>query len=96
MVIRRSKDRVMFINAEEGHPASGFFIVNDPVEDFEKITRLIQSGYMVRTRADAGTWEARTEDSKRFEAAIESGAQVISTDYYVPGSLFLTKLEIKI
>ena len=38
---------------------------------------------MVRTRADADTREARLQDYSRLEAAIESGAQLISTDYYL-------------
>ena len=37
---------------------------------------------MIRTRSDADTREARTGDKSRFEAAIRSGAQVITTDYY--------------
>jgi hypothetical protein len=38
---------------------------------------------MVRTRSDADTREARTGDKTRFEAAVRSGAQLISTDYYL-------------
>jgi hypothetical protein len=37
---------------------------------------------MVPTRADADTIEARKGDYGRWEAALQSGAQVISTDYY--------------
>ena len=45
-------------------------------------------GYLVRTRSDANTTEARENDYSRFEAALESGAQIISTDYYLPDTLF--------
>jgi len=37
---------------------------------------------MVRTRSDAGTIEARSSDYTRFLSAWQSGAQIISTDYY--------------
>lgn len=39
---------------------------------------------MVRTRTDAGTTQARTGDYSDMQAAFESGAQIISTDYYRP------------
>jgi hypothetical protein len=39
---------------------------------------------MVRTRADAGTWESRSGDYSRMNMAFSSGAQIISTDYYRP------------
>jgi hypothetical protein len=80
--------RVMFINVEEGHPESAFRILNNPILSFDKIQELVRKGYMVRTRADANTIEARMNDCTRWERAKESGAQVISTDYYVPSALF--------
>lgn len=82
--------RPMFTNAPEGHPAAAVMIVNDPVEDAEHITRLVQAGYLVRTRADADTREARSGDFTRREAAFASGAQAVSTDYYVRGNPFGT------
>jgi hypothetical protein len=78
------KDRVMFVNVPEGHPEAAVRIVNEPRKNIGYIQRLVRSGYYVRTRSDADTREARTNDKTRFEAALESGAQLISTDYYVP------------
>lgn len=72
----------MFVNVEENDPNAAFFIMNDPVTQLEDIKRKVQAGFMVRTRADADTREARKGDYSRFEAAIASGAQLISTDYY--------------
>ena len=74
--------RPMFTNAPEGHPAAGVMIINDPIEDFARIQRLVKAGYLVRTRADAGTLEARRNDTLRRDRAFASGAQAISTDYY--------------
>jgi Phosphoinositide phospholipase C, Ca2+-dependent len=78
------KSRVMFVNQEEGHPEAAFRIVNEPERDWAYIQYLVRSGYCVRTRADADTVEARKGDWSRWRAALISGAQIISTDYYVP------------
>lgn len=82
------KGRVLFVNSKEGNPEAGFRIINDPIKDFDYIKKLVSKGYMLRTRADAATKEARTNDYKKFKKAKASGAQVISTDYYVPSTLF--------
>tara|TARA_R110000765_G_scaffold51578_1_gene104044 strand:- start:3453 stop:4517 length:1065 start_codon:yes stop_codon:yes gene_type:complete len=82
------KGRVLFVNSKEGNAEAGFRIVNNPVKELAYIKELVSKGYMVRTRADAGTKEARTNDYEKFEKAKASGAQVISTDYYVPSTLF--------
>lgn len=39
------------------------------------------SAYLVRTRADADTVEARKGDVRRRDEALGSGAQIVSTDY---------------
>jgi hypothetical protein len=48
----------------------------------------VREGYLVRTRADADTREARAEDTSRRQLAFDSGAQFISTDYYEPDPRF--------
>ena len=78
------RGRVMFVNADEGRPEAAFRIVNDPVQNLRHIQYLVRSGYFVRTRADADTVEARKNDYGRWKAALASGAQVITTDYYKP------------
>ena len=75
------KDRLLFVSVPEKHPAAAFVKLNDPVGGFERIQRLVKAGYIVRTRADAGTHEARKNDATRRDRALESGAQFISTDY---------------
>jgi hypothetical protein len=72
----------MFVFAEPGEPEAAFLKIDDPIENLEIIRSRIDEGYMVRTRADADTYEARTGDYTRMQAAFESGAQIISTDYY--------------
>lgn len=73
----------MFVTVSEDHPAAAFFILNDPVAQETRIRNLVQQGFMVRTRADANTQEAHAGNLSRFEAAKRSGAQLISTDYYL-------------
>ena len=88
------KGAVLFVNKEEGNPNAAFRIINDPVKDFDKIKNLVELGYMVRTRADAGTKEARKNDYNRFEKAKASHAQVITTDYYLPSKLFKSDFKV--
>lgn len=79
--------RVMFTDSSPGTPEAAFAKRNDP-SDFEAIQALVAQGYIVRTRADADTVQARTGDTTRREEALESGAQLVSTDYPVPDPRF--------
>lgn len=73
------QNRVIFTNADPGKPDAAFVERNDgPASE---ITALVKKGYLVRTRADADTKEARTNSTARRDAMIASGAQMISTDY---------------
>lgn len=72
--------RACFVDAEPGTPASAYIVVNDPLAQGPRIKRLVQAGYIVRTRADANLVEVRANDTRRRDAALASGAQVISTD----------------
>ncbi len=82
------KGRIMFANAAPGTPEAAFLIMNDPVSDLQKIQEMVEKGYIVRTRADANTQEARHHDKSKFEAACQSGAQIITTDYYQKSTHF--------
>ena len=73
--------RLMFATVDEGHPAAAWFKINDPIRDFDRIRSLVRKGYLVRTRADANTVNARANDTRQRDQALASGAQFISTDY---------------
>ena len=73
----------MFASLPETEPGAAVLIVNDPIADHERIQRLVRNGFIVRTRADADTVEARTGDVTRRDQAFSSGAQLVSTDYYL-------------
>jgi hypothetical protein len=72
----------MFVTAEVDAPSAAVIKVDDP--DEERIHRLVGDHFIVRTRADADTVEARANDTARRDLAIRSGAQIVSTDYPVP------------
>lgn len=76
------RGRVLFVDSDPGMPEAAFLIANDPIRDSNRIRDLVHLGYIVRTRADANTEEARRNDPRRFAAACASGAQIITTDYY--------------
>ena len=79
----------MFVNSvSELADHAAYYTINDPLKDADQIRKAVASGFLVRTRADADTVEARTNDTVRREAAFTSGAQYISTDYYVPRKKF--------
>jgi hypothetical protein len=88
------KGAVLFVNVEEGNQNAAFRIINNPIENIDKIKKLVALGYMIRTRADADTKEARNNDFKQFEIAKASGAQIITTDYYLPSKLFKSNYKV--
>jgi len=85
------KGRMVFTDSAPGTPESAVLFRNEPGPG---ISGLIKQGYIVRTRADADTMEARKEDYSRFEKAKASGAQIITTDYYQPSSFFPSAYKI--
>ncbi len=87
---------VMFPNAEPGTPWAAFRIINDPIGQREEIEAAVAAGYLVRTRADADTREARSGNTARREAAFASGAHYISTDYYLPEQTLTTGYTVKL
>ncbi|SEM74308.1 Phosphoinositide phospholipase C, Ca2+-dependent [Sphingomonas gellani] len=77
--------RAMFGWYPDDQPEAAIEIVQDPLIDGEQISRWVAEGFIVRTRTDANTVEARTGNLAKARAAMASGAQAVSTDYY-PGA----------
>ncbi len=80
--------RVLFTNGVPGDADAAFVKVNDPESDPDLIPDLVARGYLVRTRADGDTVEARANDTTQRDAALASGAQWVSTDYPVADPRF--------
>jgi hypothetical protein len=88
---RRSLEgRVMFVSVPESSPLASILVINDPVAQGARIAKAVAAGFLVRTRADADTREARRNDGSRHEAAFASGAQFVSTDYFDADPRFST------
>lgn len=73
--------RVMFANSAPGSPDAAFIEVNDPLADPNLIPSLVRKGYLVRTMTDPEPAGIRAGDTRRRDAAMASGAQILSTDY---------------
>ncbi len=78
------ESRALFVSAEPGHPAAGFIKMNNALDDHALIRDYVERNYLVRTRSDVPTEEARSGDTTRRELALGSGAQFVSTDYIEP------------
>lgn len=73
--------RMAFVQGEPGMAHAAFAMVDNALTRGDEIRDLVKSGRLVRTRSDIDTYEARRNDVKRRDAALASGAQIISTDY---------------
>ncbi len=81
--------RMMFINSpSEDAPDAAYFTLNEATQLQARIQADVKAGFIVRTRADADTWEARRNDRAPQAAAFASGAQYVSTDYMHPDTRF--------
>jgi hypothetical protein len=76
--------RLVFANSQPGDAHAAVMIVNDALVDGATIAARVALGYIVRALADGSTNEARSGDESRMNAALASGAQIVSTDYYRP------------
>jgi hypothetical protein len=94
---RRSLEgRVFFVNTDEDSPAAAYLTLNDPVAEGERIRNAVVAGFIVRTRADSGTLEARANDTRRRDVAFASGAQFVSTDYFWPESRLHNAYQVRL
>lgn len=73
--------RAMFVMADAASPLAAFVSIADPREDDAKIAAAVQAGFIVSTRADAETREARLYHTERRDAAFASGAQIVNSDF---------------
>lgn len=89
------RGRVMFTSAEPGEPEAAFVKRNGPVGNEAEIADLVRKGYVVRTRSDADTEQARSGDTTMREAAFASGAQWVSTDYVDPDPAVGTDFSVR-
>jgi Phosphoinositide phospholipase C, Ca2+-dependent len=78
--------RVLFTNSRRGFPDAAFVKRNEPRDaNTQQIQELVRAGYLVRTRSDVPLTTILDGDTTQLLAALQSGAQVVSTDFPVPG-----------
>ena len=90
------ENRMMFVQSEIGQPHAAFLLLDNSISRKQDIINAVAKGYLVRTRSDIETYEAKVNDMTRANAAFESGAQVISTDFFKPGNAYGTSYLVKI
>lgn len=76
------EDRVMFVQSQPDDSFGAFLLLDNAIVRQQDIQTYVKQGYLVRTRADIETYEAKINDLTRAEAAFSSGAQIISTDFF--------------
>ncbi|MDC8830808.1 Ca2+-dependent phosphoinositide-specific phospholipase C [Alteromonas gilva] len=74
--------RAMFASFTPDSDEAAIMIRNDPLSQQSEIRELVLSGFLVRTRADADLSATPTQMNQRMQAAFNSGAQFISTDFH--------------
>ncbi|MDT8328818.1 MAG: Ca2+-dependent phosphoinositide-specific phospholipase C [Roseovarius sp.] len=88
--------RVAFLRSEPGEDHAAFLLLDNATWRPGEVERRVREGYLVRSRADIDTWEAKVNDLSRAEATFASGAQIVSTDYYRPGNAFGTDYVVRL
>lgn len=74
--------RVVFSNGLPGRADAAFLKRNDPVgRSTAEIQALVRRGYLVRTRSDSPLATVTSGDVAQRDAALASGAQLVSTDF---------------
>jgi hypothetical protein len=74
--------RMLFVSSPPGEPSAAFIKMNEAIgEEESRIRAHVRDGFLIRTRADIPTEEARTGSTVRRDSAFRSGAHYVSTDY---------------
>jgi len=71
--------RAMFVRSDETRDDAATLILDNPRD--QEIPRLVNAGYLIRTRADADLHTDRPGRPSRRDAALATGAQIVSTDF---------------
>ncbi len=74
------KGATAFLQAYGDEDYAAIYVLNNPTNP--EITTRVKEGFIVRTRADADLEEAAKNDTARRDAALASGAQIITTDFF--------------
>lgn len=90
------KGRAAFMRAEPGEDHAAFLMFDNAQVRAQEIRQYVQQGYLVRTRSDIETYEAKVNNHERANAAFGSGAQIVSTDFEIPGNAYNTDYVVRL
>lgn len=90
------KGRAMFVQSQPSDEFGAFILMDNSIMRQNEIKSLVNEGFLVRTRADIETYEAKINNYSRAKSAFESGAQIISTDFYKKGNLYNTTYMVQL
>ena len=80
--------RMAFVQGKPGMAHTAFMLFDNAITRGADIRDAVQKGYLVRTRADIDTVDARKDNGARRDAALASGAQIVSTDYLTAPNIY--------
>lgn len=80
--------RAAFVQGQPGMAHTAFILVDNATAKPGRIEALVRKGYLVRSRADIDTGEARRNINLRRDKTLASGAQIISTDYLTAPNIY--------
>ncbi|MBJ84439.1 MAG: hypothetical protein CMB52_02845 [Euryarchaeota archaeon] len=78
------QNQSMFAIVEENHSLASVISFVNPDTHGDRLRNASELGFMVRTRPDSATVEAQDVNYTRFDLALQTGANFITTDF--PGS----------
>lgn len=88
--------RAAFLRANPGEDHAAVLMYDNAVMRGDEIRRYVKEGYIIRTRTDIETYEAKTNDMSRAAAAFASGAQIVTTDFEHPGNRYGTDYVVRL
>ncbi|MGH3486980.1 MAG: Ca2+-dependent phosphoinositide-specific phospholipase C, partial [Actinopolymorphaceae bacterium] len=78
--------RAVFTRGDIGAPDAAITQINDPRGDNAAVIQdLVRRGYFIRTRSDEPFATVKNEEFSRVRTALDSGAQLITTDFPTVG-----------
>lgn len=90
------ENRVMFMQSQPTDSYAAFFLLDNSIVRQQQIQQYVTQGYLVRTRSDIETYEAKINDLTRAKSAFSSGAQIVSTDFFREGNGYGTSYVVKL
>ncbi|MFT3977026.1 MAG: Ca2+-dependent phosphoinositide-specific phospholipase C [Sphingomonas bacterium] len=90
------KGRLAFLDSQPGQPYAAFILDDNALARGAEIRDEVRKGYMVRSRSDIETYEAKVNDMTRANATFASGAQIVSTDFEKEGNAYGTPYVVRL